>query len=177
LVEDNTEKAAFGNQVDFAGKGFNGINQLGFQVFTTGENTAKGNPNMPGIAIEVDPNLAATPSNFSTLNYLPPQSPSNQWSGYIDATTTPASPSGTGFFLTGAAGTATGCTLADPCTFSEVKDELDDDGEETRVLSVAVTKGRDFEFQGAVDGLRVGGLGNGDQVFNFEPLGTATGAP
>lgn len=168
----DAEAMSFGNEVDFRGQELSGISQLGFRVFTTGENTARGNPNMPNINIEIDPNLGSTPSNFSTLVYMPPQSPSNQWSGYIDATTTPASPTGTGFRLTGAAGTATGCTLADPCTFAEVQDALDDDGETTKIGSVAVAKGRDFAFQGAVDGLRVN-----NEVMNFEAEGTIVQAP
>jgi hypothetical protein len=163
---DPREKAAFGNEVDFAGDPFAGITQLGFRVYQTGENVGRGNPNMPNISIEIDPNLSSTGSNFSTVTFLPAQSPANQWSDYIDATTTPASASGTGFTLSGAAGTATGCTLADPCTFTELQAALDDGGDAAVIGSIAVSKGRDFAWQGAIDGLRIN-----DDLFDFEEYG------
>lgn len=167
-----TEKAAWGNQVKFANTNVADLTALGFRVFTTGENSAKGNPNMPAISIEIDPNLTATPSNFSTLQFLPPQSPSNKWSGYIDATTTPANPAGTGFILSpGPAATATGCNLATPCTFAQVKTALAA-GTGSKILTIGITKGRDFAWQGAVDGLRVNGT-----VFDFEPFGVQETTP
>ena len=145
-------------------------------MFQTGENAAKGSPNMPNVNIEIDPNITGNASNFSTLAWLPPQIEGaanvNKWSGYIDATNTPAAASGTGFVLSGAAGTATGCVLASPCTFSEVKTKLNaDGGDEAKILTVAVTKGRDFAWAGGIDGLRVNG-----EVFDFEPTGTRTAA-
>lgn len=167
-----TEKAAWGNQVDFANQNVSDLTALGFRVFQTGENASKGNPNMPSIAIEIDPNLTATPSNFSTLTWLPEQSPvTNKWSGYLDATTTPANPSGTGFILSGAAGTATGCVLATPCTFAGVKTALAA-GTGAKILTLGITKGRDYGWQGAVDGLRVNGT-----VYDFEPFGVQETTP
>lgn len=169
---DAAEQATFGDEVDFQGDAVADLTELGFHVYTTGENADRGNPNMPVIKIEIDPNLDATPSNFSTLTFLPPQSASNVWSGYIDATTTPASPSGTGFILSGAAGTATGCNLATPCTFAEMQDALDDGASDATIYTVAVGKGRDFAFAGAVDGLRVNGT-----VYDFEPFGVFETTP
>lgn len=175
-----TEKAAWGNQIDFAGQDVSSINQLGFQVFQTGENSGRGNPNMPSIAMEIDPNLdcaGCTGSNFSTLTFLAPQAPTNVWSPYIDATTTAASPSGTGFILSGAAGNAPpvgiGCNLANPCTFSQLQTALaSDGGTAAKILTVMITKGRDFAWQGAVDGLRINGT-----VYDFEPFGVYETTP
>ena len=169
----DAEQAAFGNEKDFVGQNVSSIDAIGFYVYTTGENSDRGNPNMPSIKIEIDPNLDATPSNFSTLQFLPPQSPSNEWSDYIDGTTTPASPSGTGWILSGAAGTATGCTLATPCTFAEVQDALDDGASDATIYTVAIGKGRDYAWAGAVDGLTIN-----DTVYDFEPSGvTERSAP
>ena len=160
IVGDGSEKASYGNEVDFAGDRVADLDEVGFYVFTTGENSDLGNPNMPSITFEIDPNLASTPSNFSSLVFVPAEnSPANQWSGYIDATTTGK------WGLTGAAGTATGCPLSGGlCTFAQVKAALPD----ATILTAAVTKGRDFSWQGAVDGLTIN-----DDVFDFEESGVS----
>lgn len=164
-----SEKASFGNEVDFFGKpvlGAQGLNQIGFHVFQTGENVSYGGPeNMPDITFEINPNLAAAPATtFSSMVWMPPPSPvTSRWSGYLDATTT-----GT-WLLTGAAGTATGCTLATPCTFPELKAALDDGDPQPTILSAAVGKGRDHMWIGAVDGLRINGT-----IYDFEADGVRT---
>ncbi|MCC9706575.1 hypothetical protein E4N62_15620 [Streptomyces sp. MNU76] len=142
-----------------------GLTQAGFHVFQTGENVTYGgtSTNMPNIRFEIDPNLDAAPgSNYSTLVWLPPNSPvTNRWSPYLDATQT-----GT-WFLTGAAGTATGCAQATPCTFAAVKTALDQDGgDPATIYTAAVGKGRDFMWIGAVDGFRVNGT-----IYDFEAGG------
>ena len=157
----NAEAASFGNEVDFAGDLVNDIEELGFYVYTTGENNGKGNPNMPNIKFEIDPNLDSTSSGFSTLTYQPANTASNQWSDYIDATV-----AGEDFFLSGAAGTATGCTIATPCDLAGIQAALTDTGDEATIGSVAIAKGRDFSFAGAVDGLTIN-----DDVYDFEPFG------
>jgi len=164
-VGASTEKAAYGNEKDFAGNTVAGLNQIGFSVYTTGEDAALGNPNMPSIAIEIDPNLTATPSNFSTVVFVPNNTTPNQWTT-IDAT----DPAAGFWFLTGAAGTATGCTQATTCTFAQVKSALTN-GTGAVIGSIAVTKGRDFAWQGAIDALRVNA-----QVFDFEETGVTAGA-
>jgi len=164
---DGTEKAAFGNEVDFAGDLVNDLNDVGFRVYTTGENNAKGTPNMPSILFEIDPNLSATASNFSSMVFQPQSnSAANQWSGYIDGT------SGNAWFLTGAAGTATGCTQAALCTLAQAKTALNDGGDAATIGTASISKGRDFEWQGAVDGLRIN-----NEVFDFELFGVITRAP
>ena len=163
------EKAAYGNEQDFFGDPVSGLAAVGFRVYTTGENSALGNPNMPSITFEIDPNLTATASNFSSLVFVPgANSASNAWSPYIDATQGAA-----GFwFMTGAAGTATACNQTTTCTLAQVKTALADGGDEALILTAGVTKGRDFSWQGAVDGLRING-----EVFDFEESGVKVSAP
>ena len=159
---DGIEKVAFGNEVDFVGDDVNDITELGFHVFTTLENADRGEP-MPKIDIEIDPNLESTSSGFSTLVWVPPDPEPgdiNRWSGYIDATSEGE------FFLTGAAGTATNCNQANPCTFDEVQTALEDGGDEAKVFTVAAGKGRDTNFVGAVDGLQYN-----ENAYDFEPFG------
>lgn len=160
------EKAAFGNEQDFAGNAVADLSAVGFSVYTTGENAALGNPNMPSIAFEVDPNLTATPSNFSTLVFAPNNTTPNQWTA-IDAT----DPAAGFWFLTGAAGTATNCNQTTTCTFAEVKTALAQ-GTGATILTAGVTKGRDLAWQGAIDALRVN-----NQVFDFEETGVTAGTP
>jgi hypothetical protein len=160
------ERAAFGNEVDAFGT-VDDLDAVGFSVFTTGENSGRGNPNMPNITFEINPNLSSTPSTFSSLVFVAAaNSPANQWSGYIDATSAAA-----GFWwLTGAAGTATGCTLAAQCSFDEIKAALDDGAPAAAIGTAAVTKGADFAWSGAIDGLRIN-----SQIFNFEETGVVIG--
>lgn len=165
---DDAEQATFGNEVDFVGQTVESIDELGFSVYTTGENNGRANPNMPVIKIEIDPNLSSTASGFSTLSFTPSNTAANQWSPYIDATTAPAAPAGNGFILSGAAGTATGCNLASPCTFDDVQGALDDGGDAATIFTVAVGKGRDLSWAGAIDGLRVNGT-----IYDFEPFGVS----
>jgi hypothetical protein len=163
-VADGTEKAAYGNEVDFADKPLD-LDQVGFHVYTTGENNAEGPDNMPSIVFEIDPNLSTSPAGYTSLVFTPAQSTSNAWSGYIDATSTGL------WGLTGGAfnspPTKENCGLNGPrCTFAEVMDVLDDGGETATMFSAGISKGRDHEFHGAVDGLRINGT-----VFDFEETG------
>ena len=175
LTVGETEKASFGNEVDFIGDDVSALNQVGFRVFTTQENTKAappGTPNMPGIAFEIDPNGAGgTTTNFSSLTWNPATNTApNVWSAYIDATTS-------GFWgLTGAQfnspPTAANCGQNGPrCSFADVQAFLAT-GTGAKILTAAVGKGRDFAWSGAVDGLRIN-----DIVYDFEPFGTLEGAP
>ena len=166
LVGSGSEKAAYGNEQDFFGQPVSGLTDVGFRVYTTGENTALGAPNMPSILFEVDPNLAANPTNFSSLVFVPNNSASNQWSPYIDAT---QATSGS-WFMTGAAGIATGCNLTTTCSFAQMQSRLADGGDAATILTLGVTKGSDYAWQGAIDGLRIN-----SQVFDFEANGVTAG--
>jgi hypothetical protein len=157
------EQATFGNEADFVGDLVADINEVGFHVYTTGENNDTASPNMPSIKIELDPNLNATASNFSTAVFVPDNSVSNEWSGYINA----ADGSDGFWFLTGAAGAATGCNQATTCTFAQLKAALAADAaSDATVYTVAVGKGRDNAWAGSIDGLRVNAI-----VYDFEPFG------
>lgn len=157
-----SEKVDFGNEVDFFGDSVLALTQVGFHVFQTGENVASGGPaNMPNIRFEIDPNLAVNPSNFSTMVWVPGPAPVvNQWSGYIDATTTGS------WYFTGSTGGTTGCNQTTMCTFAQAKAALTDTAPGPIIYAVMVGKGRDNLWAGAVDGLRINA-----SVFDFEAGG------
>jgi hypothetical protein len=135
------------------------ITEVGFRVYTTGENISRapGAVNLPQIAFEINPNLTSKPGvNYSTLVWFPPQQAPGKWSDFIDGTQTGV------WGLTGSAfndpPTKDNCGINGPlCTFDEVKKLLNDGGDPPQVYTAGVTKGRDFEFQGAVDDLRLNG--------------------
>lgn len=89
----------------------------------------------------------------------------NQWSPYLDGTS-----SGKWGFTGPQFNTPTDrCGLNGPrCSFSAAKAVTPG----ATIYTVGVTKGRDNEWQGAIDGLRIN-----NEVFDFEPNGTATSAP
>jgi hypothetical protein len=154
------EKVAFGNEVAFYGDPVSGIARAGFRVFQTQENADISPGNMPNIAIEIDPNVGS--SSYSTMLWVPDPAPVvNRWSQFIDATTTGD------WYFTGATGTATGCSIATPCTFSAAQAALAaNDGPPATIYTIAVAKGRDNAWVGAVDNLRIN-----DTIYNFEPTG------
>ncbi len=166
-VTNFTEKAAFGNESDFANDPISGLTQVGFRVYETGEDAGRATNNMPAIAFEINPHGAGgTSTTYSTLTYVPDNSTSNQWSPYIDA----AADSAAHWGLTGGAfnspATAANCGLNGPrCTFADVKAFLAT-GTGATIYTAQVTKGRDYEWQGAIDGLRINGT-----TYDFEPIG------
>jgi hypothetical protein len=154
------EKASFGNEVEFYGDKVSTVTQAGFHVFQTGENAAISASNMPNIALEIDPNVGS--STYSTMVWVPDPAPvTNRWSGYIDATTTGD------WYFTGSTGTATGCNLSTMCSFSAAQAALAaNDSPDATIYTVAVAKGRDNAWVGAVDGLRIN-----TEIYDFEPNG------
>ncbi|WP_328771443.1 hypothetical protein [Streptomyces sp. NBC_00286] len=165
-LADPREKVDFGNEVDFFGDPVLGLEQLGFHVFQTGENIAYGGPeNMPNIRFEIDANLSSLPAdNYTTMVWVPDAAPvTNQWSGFIDATSTGY------WYFSGAEGAATGCTQAAQCTFAQAKTALDDGGDAPIIYTAAVGKGRDHMWIGAVDGLRINRY-----IYDFEASGVRT---
>ncbi|MFG3291736.1 hypothetical protein ACGF3G_23385 [Streptomyces sp. NPDC048179] len=157
-----SEAVHFGNEVDFFGAPVLGLHEVGFHVFQTGENVSYGGTrNLPNIKFEINPNLTANPTTYSSMVWNPPAVTAvNQWSPYLDATTT-----GT-WFLTGAAGTVTGCNLTTQCSFPALLTALNDGGAEPVIYTAGVSKGRDYLWAGAVDGLRIN-----RRVYDFEPDG------
>ena len=153
------DKVAFGNQVDFVGKPLSGVNTVKYSVFTTGENrgdspSATDTPeNLPSVTLEVNPNVAG--STYSSLVFVPEPIPGNVWS-QIDASTAKR------WYLTGPAGTATGCNQVTYCTLAQVKQNAPN----ASIYTVAFGKGRDHAFVGAVDAL----VWN-TTTYDFEPFG------
>ena len=69
------------------------------------------------------------------------------------------------WFLTGAAGTASGCTQGNKCTLAEVEAFYAN----ASLVTVQFVKGRDFAFSGAVDNLIIN-----DTAYDFEPFGVTS---
>ncbi|MEU9407604.1 hypothetical protein AB0E08_18245 [Streptomyces sp. NPDC048281] len=159
-----SEAVHFGNEVDFYGNPVLGLREVGFHVFQTGENVSYGGAaNLPNIKFEINPNLGANATTYSSMVWNPPPLTTaqlNRWSPYLDATTT-----GT-WFLTGSAGTTTGCNLTTQCTFQNLLSALNDGGAEPVIYTAGVSKGRDNMWIGAVDGLRINRT-----VYDFEADG------
>ena len=165
-VGSATEKITWGNEMDFVNKPFD-ITAVGFYVFNLGENISKGH-NMPAIAFEIRPHLAAFPTaTFSTLSWFPGNTAPG-WSNFIDATQTGV------WGLSGSEFDGVPCGINNSgCSWAELQVFLNDaDGVPPQMLTVAITKGRDLEWHGAVDGLKIGAT-----VYDFEEHGvTATPA-
>ena len=166
LNNDASEASHFSNEVDFFGDDVADLDEVGYTVFTTGENATRGEP-MPNIKIEIDANLNTSVSSpdFTTLVYVPANnSVVNEWGSPIDA----AGEDGA-WFLTGGEGTALACaTPGADCSLTDVKDKLaaDNNGTPAKIRTVGVGKGRDTGFVGAVDGLQIN-----DTIYDFEPFG------
>jgi hypothetical protein len=151
-----TDKAAFGNQVDFVGDALADIDAVSYWVYTTGENRDIAENNLPSVAFEVDPTGPDTAGpNFSTLVFTPETAPANTWTE-LDASTDAR------WYYTGQAGTDSGCNQATYCTLADAQAAYPD----AALFTVQVTKGRDFAFSGAVDGVAIN-----DTTYDFEPFG------
>jgi hypothetical protein len=158
-----TDKVAFGNEVDFAGQNVKDLGTVGFSVYTTGENNALGN-NMPSIIFEIDPNVTAVASNYSSLVYVPANGTANQWTTF-NATTDATKHWG----LTGTAFNGTTCSINGArCTWTEMLDYLNDSGDDAKLLTATISKGRDYAFSGAVDALKFAG-----KTYDFEAAGVS----
>jgi len=166
-VPTGADKIAWGDEVDYAGDSLDSITKLGMYFFNVGENAGNGPGNMPGLTFEIDPNLSAKPTtNYSSLFWIPPVTTANVWSPFVDATTDGH------WYLTGGAFAGEPCsaTTSSGCSWNEVRSYLDDDDDApATILSVAVTKGRDYAWEGAVDGLTIN-----DKVYDFEEHGVRT---
>ena len=158
------EKVTFGNEVDFFGDPVQGLNQVGFHVFQTGENGAG---NLPNITFEVDPSGISSNAapNYSSLVFVPNGTgiTPDEWSGYIDAT---SATTGYWYFTNNTTATATGCGQANNCSFSQMKTGAGTSYPNMAVLSAAVAKGRDDAWVGAVDGFRIN-----KKLYDFEADG------
>jgi hypothetical protein len=170
----NTNKVAFGNEVDFFGDPVGGLDELGFHIYKTGEDVAKGANNNPNITLEIDPSVGGVNYTSMVYNAQDTDTVVNGWSDYID--TTDAATANRGFWFTNATvRNATGCSQASFCSLAQAQAALvtnNDGGAPASILTLGVGKGTDFEFQGAVDGLQVN-----DTVYDFEPFGVGETTP
>lgn len=164
-----SEKVTFGNEVDFYGDDPTAYTEVGFHVFQTGENAAKYSRNLPNITFEIDPNVggASNGVNYSSLVYLPDPVTligGANWSDYIDAT----APGDDWYFTNGTLATQTGCSQVTYCDWDGIDAALNDAGNPAPadVYTVGISKGRDYLYSGAADGLRLN-----EWVYNFEPFG------
>jgi hypothetical protein len=160
-VGGNPEKVAFGNEVDFYGDPVSDLTAVGYRVFQTGEDQDFSLANLPNITLEINPNVTGT-DGYTSMVWVPgalTPADKNHWTGYIDATMNGA------WYFTGGEGTTTSCSLSTPCTFATAKQRLVtfNNGSPAIVYSVAIAKGTDNPFQGAVDGLRLN-----NKVYDFE---------
>jgi len=172
-VKDGTEKVAFGNEVDFVADKVTDVTAVGFQVFWTGEDKAISLDNLPNITFEVDPTGPADSTsgpNYSSLVFVPKGAalPANRFNA-IDATSTSA---GWWYFTNGATVTAMGCGQAAQCSFTALQAAVSTNYPNMSVLSLAVGKGRDSAWNGAIDALRYNG-----SVYDFEPFGVTRSTP
>lgn len=156
------EKVAFGNEVDFLGNPVSGLSDVGFRVFQTSENAAINPRNMPNITLEINPRVVGAGS-YTSMVWVPNAAPvTDRWTGYLNATTTGD------WYFTGSAGTVTGCNQTTMCSFTAAKQALvnNNNGTPASIYTVAVAKGRDNTWDGAVDDLRIN-----SKIYNFEPYG------
>jgi hypothetical protein len=173
-VGSGTEKVAFGNEVDFVGNLITGITALSFQIFWTGEDKVLSASNLASVQFEVDPSgpSSGVSPNYSSLVFVPNGTalPTNTFN-LIDATSDTA---GWWFFTNGTTAATTGCDQSGAnCTYSQMQAAVAANYPQMSVITMSISKGRDYAFQGAVDALRYNGF-----TYDFEPFGvTAIPAP
>ncbi|HET9770358.1 MAG TPA: hypothetical protein VFS16_05675 [Acidimicrobiia bacterium] len=156
------QKVSFGNEQDFLGMKVKDLTKIRYSVFTTGENIKIAPNNMPSISFEIDPNVNNKATNYSSLVYAPDNSQANTWTT-IDA----AADTGKHWGFSSNQFSNSECNMNGPrCSWGEIMQILNDGGEDAVIYSVQVTKGTDFMFSGAVDGLVIN-----DKVYDFEPFG------
>ena len=161
------EKVAYGNEVDFVGDLFADLTAIGFHVYTTDANFGIAPRNLPSITLEAVPNRESDGANFASLVFFPPVVPPLFWSDYIDAMAEGE------WGGTGSAFDGTPCDIdLTPCEFDALETLLNDGGDPAVIGTVAITKGRDNAWQGAVDGLRINGT-----IYDFEETGVFETAP
>ena len=157
-----SEKVAFGNEVDFHGNPVSGLSEVGFRVFQTTENAASDPRNMPNITLEINPRVAR--KTYTAMVWVPNPAPFTDWSGFLNATTT-----GDWYFTESDVATVTGCNQTPTCSLAQAKQALVTQNNGTAAATidtVAVSKGRDDSWAGAVDDLRIN-----SKIYNFEPYG------
>ncbi|CAO3674053.1 unnamed protein product [Umbelopsis vinacea] len=159
------ETADFGNEVDYYGKLVQDITAVGYYVFNTDVDASSGSTgtvpaNLPNIAFEAIFPISGA-NVYTSIVWQPPSNvaPLNQWSRFIDATT-----EGTWYFSRDSRLSSTpSCPYATPCAFSEMLQKAILVDSTAYLISAAISKGHDFNWQGAIDGLRIN-----NKTINFE---------
>ena len=167
---EEKEKIAFGNQTDFAGLRLSDLSSLSYWAFAdmdpTGPPGGGVGVEFPNVTLEIDPDLPGV--DYTSMVFRPgaiAAADVGRWKRFD------AVDDGNALWgLTGAAGTATGCTLSSPCTLDALRAALGPDAQVT--YSLGFSKGRDDDFRGAVDALEVNGT-----LHDFEPLGVRVTTP
>jgi hypothetical protein len=145
-------KVDFGNEVDFAGKAVNALGSPSFYVYAGGDSGST--TNLPNIQIELNPAKAG--KTYTSLVFNPTKS--------VDVNTWTKLDASDGYwYFTGSFGATTNCDQNHTCTLAEAEAEL---GSDAALYSVAIGKGRDSEFHGAVDKLTIG-----SKTYDFEARG------
>ncbi len=151
---NNEEKAEYGTETELAGLKIASLTTVSFEEFLTDNDLHTGAENQPNIQIEVNPKVAG--QTYSSLVFDPsPSSAANQWST-VDAAG-PVTGNGGWYFSNGATATATECGQNAGehfCTLAEIQAKAPD---AEVSYSVGLGKGRDHQFQGAVDNLKING--------------------
>lgn len=151
----STDKVEFGDDVDFAGQAL--PDTVSASVFITGEDLAAYSLNAPNVTMEINPGTLAAPQNGATGSGTFGYSSLN--SVITPATTlTPNAINVLGgedrFYLTGGAGTASGCNQTTYCTMAQVKAAFP----AAKIsLSAGLNKGKDYAFHGYAKSLSIGG--------------------
>jgi hypothetical protein len=168
IVGTGAEKVSFGNETDFFGLPLRDLNVMKYWVYAGADSLV--GVSLPLISIEVNPHLGT--STFTSLNYVPessvpPSAPParvpNTWQQYA------ATAAGSSWYATGSVGTAIGCTIVTTCSYDVLRSRLPNAAVS---FSLAITKGHDNPFAGAVDGLQIN-----HTVFDFERTGVFRRAP
>jgi hypothetical protein len=159
------DKADFGDAVDFAGNKVADLTTLKYSIYTTGENNSINAANLPNLTYEIDPNNPNITGpngevHYTSMVYVP----AAQAAGWKEHDASAATnDTGAGWYFTnGPTATATGCTPASLCTLADAQKGIPD----ATIYTLAISKGRDNAFSGAVDKLVVN-----NATYDFEPNG------
>ena len=167
------EKVSFGNEVDFFGNQVQNLTAVGFRVFQTSENAAISPSNMPNITLEIDPNVGT--SNYTSMVWVPDPIPTVQPTGGVASIAPTTKATGTS---PAPPARPPGCDQTTMCTFANAKQALVTNNrvaarQGASIYTVAIAKGRDNAWVGAVDGLRI----NDTRSTTSSPTGSTRSPP
>lgn len=184
VTGSNTEKATFGNMVDFLGDPVSGLDQVEYSYFQTGEDWDRSAANVPNVSFEIDPGLTKAdgpdldsdpdPVNYSSMVYVAPAPATRQDQQWVneDADANPGGSNGW-YFTNGTTATATGCDQTPYCSLADAKAGLATAHAATEpaaaILSVAFGQGKGQQpYEGAADALQIN-----NTIYDFEPFGVS----